>query len=63
MAGVLDGSIPACKAIRQAVERHKRDLRRAGARGFYFDEEAAELVATFFRPVAALEGGVGRAAV
>lgn len=48
MAGVLDGSVPACKAIRQAVERHQRDLVEGPKRGLHFDRAAADFVIKFF---------------
>ena len=63
MRGVLSGKIPACQATCKVVERHMRDLKTAGKRGYYFDEDAAELVIDFFRLAAALEGRVGRPAV
>jgi phage terminase large subunit-like protein len=46
--GVLDGSIPAGKLIRQAVERHQRDLEEGSARGLRFDRDAAEHAIRFF---------------
>jgi phage terminase large subunit-like protein len=46
--GVLDGSIPAGKLIRQAVERHVRDLAEGPSRGLRFDRAAAEHVIQFF---------------
>jgi phage terminase large subunit-like protein len=46
--GVLDGSIPAGKLIRHAVERHQRDLDEGPARGLRFDRDAAEHAIRFF---------------
>lgn len=48
MSGVLDGSIPACRSIRLAVERQVRDLEEAPRRGFRFDRQAAEHAIKFF---------------
>ncbi len=48
MHGVLDGSIPACKLVRQAVERQQRDLERAAELGLRFDRAAAEHAIQFF---------------
>jgi phage terminase large subunit-like protein len=39
--GVLDGSIVTGRLLRLAVWRHVDDLRLAGERGFYFDEQIA----------------------
>jgi hypothetical protein len=57
--GVLSGKIPACEAIKQAVQRHVGDLTTARKRGFYFDEAAAERTIRFFRLPEALQGRVG----
>lgn len=46
--GVLDGSIPACALIRQAVERHNADLEHGAERGLHFDRAAAQHVIDFF---------------
>lgn len=46
--GVMDGTIPACQFIRQAVERHLRDLETAAERGLHFDRAAAEHALSFF---------------
>lgn len=46
--GVLDGSIPACKQIRLAVERHQRDLEEGAKRGLRFDRQAAQHAIDFF---------------
>lgn len=48
MAGVRDGSIPACKTIKQAVERQYQDLETGKERGLHFDRLAAEHVLQFF---------------
>lgn len=48
MHGVLDGSIPAGRLIRLAVERHLRDLEEGPKRGLYFDRQAAQHVIDFF---------------
>lgn len=47
--GVLDGSIPACEAIKLACRRHLYDLDTAGTRGLYFDETAAARAIRFWR--------------
>lgn len=39
---VLSGTIPSCKWIRLAVERHYRDLETCHERGLYFSEELAQ---------------------
>lgn len=43
MSGVLDGSVPACPFVKQAVQRQLNDLRRWGPEGgdYYFDEKEA----------------------
>lgn len=46
--GVLDGSVPACKWILRAVERHIRDLADGPSRGLRFDEKAAQRKIDFF---------------
>jgi len=48
IAGVLDGSIPACRLIRLAVERHMQDLEEGPKRGLRFDRQAAEHAIKFF---------------
>jgi len=48
MRGVLDGSIPACVMVRQAVLRHLNDLETGAERGLHFDRAAAEHVLQFF---------------
>ena len=46
--GVLDGSIPAGKLIRLAVERHQRDMETGAERGLRFDRQAAQHAIDFF---------------
>lgn len=48
MHGVQDGSIPAGRLIRQAVERHIRDLEDGPKRGLRFDRQAAQHAIDFF---------------
>ena len=48
IAGVLDGSIPAGRYIRLAVERHVRDLETGVERGLVFSPDAAQIVVDFF---------------
>jgi len=45
---VVADSVPACKLIRLACERHLRDLKEASSRGLHFDAEAAERTIEFF---------------
>ena len=45
---VLKGKIPACEAIGQACQRFLDDLKHADERGWYFDDEAADLALEFF---------------
>jgi len=45
---VLDGTIPACRWVKLAAERHLRDLDAAAERGLCFDASAAQLVIDFF---------------
>lgn len=40
ISDVESGVLPSCKFIKQAVARHKTDLKEAGKRGFWFDEAA-----------------------
>ena len=58
MRGVLDGTVPACKLIRQCVARHVDDLKRWGTyaddgnpkharRPYYFDPDASRAVLDF----------------
>lgn len=48
MDGVLDGTIPACKYTKLAVQRHLRDLETGQERGLFFDPESAQIVIDFF---------------
>lgn len=48
MSGVLDGSIPAGKWIRLAVQRHLNDLESGEERGIWFDRSAAQHVIDYF---------------
>jgi phage terminase large subunit-like protein len=45
---VLSGDIVAGPHVRNTCRRHLDDLERAGARGFYYDEEAAHKACRFF---------------
>jgi phage terminase large subunit-like protein len=45
---VLAGRQVACKWVRLACERHRRDLQHGRERGLYFDEKAAKMVIAFF---------------
>lgn len=45
---VVDGKIPACLTIRQACERHLRDLKMARTRGLRWDPDAAQHAIDFF---------------
>ena len=42
---IVNGNIPACKTMTQACERHFKDLQNPD---FYFDEEAANSIVTWF---------------
>ncbi|MBO8169973.1 MAG: terminase large subunit [Thermoanaerobacteraceae bacterium] len=46
---VVAGEIIAGKLVRQACERHLKDLKTGKMRGLYFDEEAADHAIEFFR--------------
>ncbi len=46
--GVLDGTVMAGQLVRQAVERHQRDLETGKERGLHFDRQAAQHVIDFF---------------
>jgi phage terminase large subunit-like protein len=45
---VLAGRTVVCKWVRQAVERHVRDLEEGPDRGLFFDEQAAKMGIAFF---------------
>jgi phage terminase large subunit-like protein len=51
---VLDGTIPACKWIKAAAQRHLDDL--ASPQEFYFDEAAAEQVCRFAEAMPQIKG-------
>lgn len=46
---VLNGRQVACKWVRLACERHRRDLEAGGERGLRFDETTAKTAIAFFR--------------
>ncbi len=46
--GVLNGTVPAGRLIRLAVERHVKDLRDGAARGLWFHQAKAEEAIDFF---------------
>lgn len=54
--GVLDGTIPACKWTKLAVERHLRDMETGHERGLYHDAEAAQIWVDFFLCLRHFEG-------
>jgi phage terminase large subunit-like protein len=45
---VLSGKQTACRWVRLACERHRRDLETGAERGLWFDEAAAKMVIAFF---------------
>lgn len=45
---VLTGKQVACKWVRLACERHRRDLDKGSERGLWFDAKAAQVVIAFF---------------
>ena len=45
---IIDGKIPACKLVRQAVQRHFVDLDLAVERGLRFDRQAAQHAIDWF---------------
>ncbi|HEX3739433.1 MAG TPA: terminase TerL endonuclease subunit [Terriglobales bacterium] len=47
IAGVIDGSVVACKWIRKAMQRHVRDLENGHERELWFDPKAANYVIDF----------------
>lgn len=64
MRGVLDGSVPACSFVKQAVQRQLNDLRRWGAEGgdYYFDEKEASRPCWFIENLTHTKGELaGRA--
>jgi phage terminase large subunit-like protein len=50
---VVKGNIPSCKTLRQAAERHFRDLQNPD---FYFDEKAASSVVLWFKFIPITDG-------
>ncbi len=50
---IVKGNIPACKQMKQAAERHFRDLENDN---FYFDESAANSIVTWFRFIPITDG-------
>lgn len=64
MSGVLDGSVPACSFVKQAVQRQLNDLRRWGTEGgdYYFDEKEASRPCWFIENLTHTKGELaGRA--
>ena len=64
MSGVLDGSVPACSFVKQAVQRQLNDLRRWGPEGgdYYFDEKEASRPCWFIENLTHTKGELaGRA--
>lgn len=64
MRGVLDGSVPACSFVKQAVQRQLNDLRRWGTEGgdYYFDEKEASRPCWFIENLTHTKGELaGRA--
>lgn len=64
MRGVLDGSVPACSFVKQAVQRQLNDLRRWGPEGgdYYFDEKEASWPCWFIENLTHTKGELaGRA--
>lgn len=55
--GVLSGKIIAGQKIKDACERHIKDLEKAPNRGFFFDLEKVNRAIGFFRDVLCLNGG------
>lgn len=47
---VLSGKIPACKKVKQAVQRHVNDIKKseAGTFPYYFDHKKAQMAIVFF---------------
>lgn len=64
MSGVLDGSVPACSFVKQAVQRQLNDLKRWGAEGgdYCFDEKEASRPCWFIENLTHTKGELaGRA--
>jgi phage terminase large subunit-like protein len=49
VSDVLSGRVLACKWVRLACERHKRDIEESHETGFYFDHKAAKIAIAFFK--------------
>lgn len=45
---VLNGRVTACRWVRLACERHRRDLDNGSGRGLWFDTQAARMAIAFF---------------
>lgn len=54
--GVLDGTIPACKWTKLAVERYRRDMEDGHERGLYHDAVIAQIWVEFFLCMNHFEG-------
>lgn len=54
--GVLTGEVVACRWVRLAAERHRRDLETGAARGLWFDAQAAKVAVAFFGVLRHWEG-------
>lgn len=65
MSGVLDGSVPACSFVKQAVQRQLNDLRRWGAEGgdYYFDEKEASRPCWFIENLTHTKGELASRAI
>lgn len=50
---IIKGNVPACKTMKQAAERHFRDLENGD---FYFDEQAANSIVTWFKFIPITDG-------
>lgn len=53
---VLDGTIPACKWTKLAVERHYRDMETGHERGLWHDPDTVQIWVEFFRCLQHFEG-------
>lgn len=55
---VLSGKIPACKKVKQAVQRHVDDIKKteAGTFPFYFDHKKAQQAIVFFHQLVHTKG-------
>lgn len=50
---IIKGNVPACKTMKQAAERHFRDLENGD---FYFDEQAANSIVKWFKFIPITDG-------